>query len=232
MIARRRDTGPLNLRRQERPWAFAWGRPGLNRRCVLRSALVRYEDLDLPNVDTVMMLRPTESQIIWLQQFGRGLRFQENKRLKVIDYIGNHRSFLIKPRALFQLGPGDREVAYALDRLEAGTMELPPGCSVTYELEVKDILRSLIRIPQRGEALQAYYQDFLERNGVRPTAVEAFNDGYDPKALRKTYGSWFGFVDAMDGLSAEERESFQALRSFLVSLARSSARNSASGLQA
>ncbi len=97
-------------------------------------------------------------------------------------------------------------------------MELPPGCSVTYELEVKDILRSLIRIPQRGEALQAYYQDFLERNGIRPTAVEAYNDGYDPKALRKAYGSWFGFVDAMDGLSAEEREAFQTLRSFLAAL--------------
>lgn len=176
------------------------------------------EGVDLPNMDTVMMLRPTESQIIWLQQFGRGLRFQPDKRLKVIDYIGNHRSFLVKPRALFQLGPGDREVAYALDRLESGTMELPPGCSVTYDLEAKNILQALIRIPQRGEALKAHYRDFVERNGIRPTAVEAYNDGYDPKSMRRGYGSWFGFVDAMGGLSDDEREAFQQLRTFLAAL--------------
>ena len=51
------------------------------------------EGLDIPSVDTVLMLRPTESNVIWLQQFGRGLRQSQGKsELKVIDYIGNHRS--------------------------------------------------------------------------------------------------------------------------------------------
>ena len=55
------------------------------------------EGVDLPNVDTVMMLRPTESRILWLQQLGRGLRRTEGKsHLTVIDYIGNHRTFLLK----------------------------------------------------------------------------------------------------------------------------------------
>ena len=58
------------------------------------------EGIDLPKVDTVMMLRPTESRILFLQQFGRGLRISPDKnRLTVIDYIGNYRSFLTKPRA-------------------------------------------------------------------------------------------------------------------------------------
>jgi superfamily II DNA or RNA helicase len=35
------------------------------------------EGVDLPRVDTILMLRPTESRILWLQQFGRGLRFRE-----------------------------------------------------------------------------------------------------------------------------------------------------------
>jgi superfamily II DNA or RNA helicase len=40
------------------------------------------------------MLRPTESRILWLQQFGRGLRKKkDDKPLAVIDYIGNHRTF-------------------------------------------------------------------------------------------------------------------------------------------
>ncbi|MCA8941850.1 MAG: DEAD/DEAH box helicase family protein, partial [Planctomycetes bacterium] len=59
------------------------------------------EGVDVPAIDTVMMLRPTESRILWLQQLGRGLRKSTAKnRLRVIDYIGNHRSFLDKPRAL------------------------------------------------------------------------------------------------------------------------------------
>ena len=46
------------------------------------------------------MLRPTESSILWLQQFGRGLRkTDDDKRLTVIDYIGNHRTFLLTPHA-------------------------------------------------------------------------------------------------------------------------------------
>jgi superfamily II DNA or RNA helicase len=48
------------------------------------------EGVDLPSVDTVMMLRPSESRILFLQQLGRGLRVSPNKqRLIVIDYIGN-----------------------------------------------------------------------------------------------------------------------------------------------
>lgn len=47
-----------------------------------------------------MMLRPTESRVMWLQQIGRGLRLREGKVLKVIDYIGNHRSFLMKSQVL------------------------------------------------------------------------------------------------------------------------------------
>jgi superfamily II DNA or RNA helicase len=61
------------------------------------------EGVDLPDLDTVLMLRPTESKILWLQQFGRGLRRVPGKTLKVIDYIGNHRVFLLKPQTLFGL---------------------------------------------------------------------------------------------------------------------------------
>src|SRR6185503_11413503 len=92
------------------------------------------EGVDLPELDTIMMLRPTESRIIWLQQFGRGLRRGNfGKKLTVIDYIGNHRTFLIKPQTLFGLPAGDREILNLLERLEGGTADLPPGCEVIYE---------------------------------------------------------------------------------------------------
>src|SRR4029077_9438067 len=72
------------------------------------------EGVDLPHVDTILMLRPTESRIVWLQQFGRGLRKPPDKpRLTVIDYIGNHRSFLLKPQVLLGLEPTRAAVAEA-----------------------------------------------------------------------------------------------------------------------
>jgi hypothetical protein len=176
------------------------------------------EGVDLPNVDTIMMLRPTESQILWLQQFGRGLRHRPGKRLQVIDYIGNHRTFLIKPRTLFQLGAGDGAIRQAFANLEAGTLELPPGCSVTYELEAKNIIERLLRTPQAGEALRAYYEDFVERHGARPLAVETFHDGYDPRSVRTAYGSWLSFVQAMGGLDDGERVALEGHGAFLKAL--------------
>ncbi len=62
------------------------------------------EGVDVPSIDLVMMLRPTESGVVFLQQLGRGLRRSEGKQaLEVIDLVGNHRSFLLKARLLAEL---------------------------------------------------------------------------------------------------------------------------------
>ena len=55
------------------------------------------EGIDIPSINLVLMLRPTNSPIIFIQQLGRGLRKYENKEyLTVLDFIGNHnRAFLI-----------------------------------------------------------------------------------------------------------------------------------------
>lgn len=174
------------------------------------------EGVDLPHVDTILMLRPTESRILWLQQFGRGLRYQPSKTLRVIDYIGNHRIFLTKVRALLDLGNGNREVAFALDQLDNGTRELPPGCSVTYELEAKDILRKLIGPEPDG--LQRYYVEFRETHGVRPLALEAFEDGFSPRSVRAGFGSWLGFVGGMGDLSRIQEETRGRIGAFLEQL--------------
>jgi superfamily II DNA or RNA helicase/HKD family nuclease/diadenosine tetraphosphate (Ap4A) HIT family hydrolase len=179
------------------------------------------EGVDLPDVDTVMMLRPTESAILWLQQFGRGLRYQLGKRLKVIDYIGNHRSFLTKPRTLFAIAGGDAELAYALRLVTEGQGEgiLPPGCSVTYDLVAQDILRTLLEQRGRGgNTLELYYRRFREERGYRPSASQAFVDGYDPKASQKLYQSWFEFVGAMGDLMAIDEAAEAQLREFLRAL--------------
>jgi superfamily II DNA or RNA helicase/diadenosine tetraphosphate (Ap4A) HIT family hydrolase len=177
------------------------------------------EGVDLPRVDTVLMLRPTESQVIWLQQFGRGLRKAEDKdALRVIDYIGNHRAFLVKVRALFALGAGDAAVAQALDMVSANRVTLPPGCAVTYDLKAIDILKGLLRLGRREEMVEAYYQDFKERYGERPRAAEALHDGYDPRSVRPRYGSWLGFVQAMGDLGEGQRRLLREAGDFLTAV--------------
>jgi superfamily II DNA or RNA helicase len=179
------------------------------------------EGVDVPAIDTVMMLRPTESPVVWLQQFGRGLRRHGEKRLAVIDYIGNHRSFLLKARTLLGVQQaGDHALKAALERLESGQHELPPGCSVTYELEALNIIRALLRVPPAGavDALRDYYEDFRERHGLRPTATETFHDGYLPKSTRPRYGSWLGLVRAMGDLDPAHEAVLQAAGALLAGL--------------
>ncbi len=170
------------------------------------------EGVDLPEIDTVLMLRPTESRILWTQQFGRGLRKAEGKpHLKVLDYIGNHRAFLIKTQTLFDLPPGDGVLAQALRVLEEGPMigpfekgglRLPPGCEVNYDLQVVSILRALLRPQSAKDALRVFYEEFRERNGQRPRAAEAMHAGYNPRAARPRYGSWLGLVRSMGDLQS------------------------------
>ena len=59
---------------------------------VLFAADLFNEGLDLPDVDTVLFLRPTESATLFLQQLGRGLRRTPDKAvLTVLDFVGHHR---------------------------------------------------------------------------------------------------------------------------------------------
>ena len=153
------------------------------------------EGVDVPEIGTVLMLRPTESAIIWLQQLGRGLRRVEGKVLQVIDYIGNHRSFLTKVATLLQAGAGDRSISTKLEALQAGEFQMPKGCEITYELQIIDILRNLLRPKEGAAELEAFYVDFRDRNGIRPKAVEVFRNGFDPRA--SGHGGWFDFVRDM-----------------------------------
>ena len=87
----------------------------------------------MPSIDTVMMLRPTESKILFLQQLGRGLRRSDEKQhLVVLDFIGNHQSFLQKPQALFGVGatlPGTRRLRPA--RPNRDDSNCPTGATST-----------------------------------------------------------------------------------------------------
>src|SRR5690606_19451287 len=94
------------------------------------------EGIDIPEIDTILLLRPTESLTVYLQQLGRGLRLCEDKDcLTVLDFIGqankNYR-FDIRFRAL--LDDYTRNVA---DEIENGFAHLPAGCSIQLERVAK-----------------------------------------------------------------------------------------------
>ena len=175
------------------------------------------EGLDLPELDTVLMLRPTESRIVFLQQLGRGLRkTADDKVLKVIDYIGNHRAFLLKPQSLMGLGPGDHEIFNFIEKVKAGPVEIAPGCFVTYDLLTIEIVRGLLRLGgDKREALRRYYEDFRDQHGIRPTASEAFHDGYDPGFARRQDSSWLGFVAERGDLTEDQRRILDRHRALL-----------------
>lgn len=90
------------------------------------------EGVDIPEVDTVLFLRPTESLTVYLQQLGRGLRQHEEKEcLTVLDFIGaQHRQFRFAPRfrALSDDPAGNLE-----REITSGFPHLPAGCSIRLE---------------------------------------------------------------------------------------------------
>jgi superfamily II DNA or RNA helicase/diadenosine tetraphosphate (Ap4A) HIT family hydrolase len=179
------------------------------------------EGIDVPSIDTVLMLRPTESTIIWLQQIGRGLRLSEGKeRLTIIDYIGNHRAFLMKLRGMPVIvgleAAGNGRQREALEAILDNAISLPAGCNITYETAAIDILQLLLRPTRTEAALESFYRDFEERNAIRPTAAETFHAGFNPRS--NSDRSWLGFVDRMGGLKNAERVAWSAARDFFLSL--------------
>jgi superfamily II DNA or RNA helicase/diadenosine tetraphosphate (Ap4A) HIT family hydrolase/HKD family nuclease len=163
------------------------------------------EGLDVPEVETVLMLRPTESPVVFLQQLGRGLRCSPGKdALTVIDFIGNHRSFLLKPRTLLALATGQRAgTAKVLQAMRTGDFGLPEGCSATYDVELVDILRAIARVGARS-ALEDYCRSYADERGLRPSAAQAYEAGYNPSSARTEHGHWFAFLDDLGLLSEPE----------------------------
>ncbi|WP_221766014.1 DEAD/DEAH box helicase family protein [Halomonas nitroreducens] len=145
------------------------------------------EGVDVPDINLVMFLRPTESLTVFLQQLGRGLRHAPGKEcLTVLDFVGQtHRRYRVDTKFTALLS-GQRQ---RLDReVEADFPSLPPGCSIQLERVARQRVLSKIRsvlndlnhfIP---EALRTWslevgkpltFGRFLEETGLSPVQVLA-----------------------------------------------------------
>jgi superfamily II DNA or RNA helicase/SAM-dependent methyltransferase/SOS-response transcriptional repressor LexA len=169
------------------------------------------EGVDLPSIDTVMMLRPTESKILFLQQLGRGLRRSEGKQhLVVLDFIGNHHSFLQKPQALFGVGSTYQALAAFARKAGRQALDLPAGCYVNYDLAIIDFLRSLDSTGPQKE-----YEALRDVLGRRPTLNEFYRAGASVQAMRQQAGHWFALVGTMGDLTEQESQATQQFQALL-----------------
>lgn len=175
------------------------------------------EGIDVPEIDTVLMIRPTESKILFLQQLGRGLRTTRDKDyLVVLDFIGNHISFFRKFEALFNLEKTNKARRELIKRIEERTIELPPGCYFNYDLETIEFMKSLLKT--RTDMQTDFYKSLRTSLGRRPTLSEFYLAGGGITAIRKEYGQWFRLLESQNDLTAYESRSLKSYKLFFNTL--------------
>lgn len=177
------------------------------------------EGVDIPTLDTVLFLRPTESATVFLQQLGRGLRLHREKPcLTVLDFIGNaRREFRFDSRFRALLGGTTRQVAR---QIESGFPYLPPGCAMQLDPRAMQVVLESIRrnigsgqrwLAQELAALGpgATVGEFLRETGVE--AVELYTGG----AGRRSFSSLRHAAFGGEPLGDEARERHARLASIL-----------------
>jgi superfamily II DNA or RNA helicase len=127
------------------------------------------EGIDIPSLDTVMFLRPTESYVVFLQQLGRGLRKYPGKsHCTVIDFIGNYKRAHYLPRLLAGENPWvDRPAAFRHPQ----ESEFPERCSVNFDFRVIELFDEMAaRDPLPVRMLDTYRR--IEHSlGRRPSRL-------------------------------------------------------------
>jgi hypothetical protein len=102
------------------------------------------EGVDLPAVDTLLLLRPTQSPVVFQQQLGRGLRLAEGKdSCLVLDFVGQHRAEFRFDRLFSGItGLSKREL---VESVEDGFAALPPGCHIQLQQRTRNQVLSNLR---------------------------------------------------------------------------------------
>lgn len=155
------------------------------------------EGVDLPDVDTLLMLRPTDSPTLFLQQLGRGLRKHEGKALcTVLDFVGQHRREFRFDRKLRALLGGTRKAL--AENVEADFPFLPAGCSMRLDPVARARVLENIKaaIPrqwaEKARELRAHVDE------GRPARLTAFLDesGYELADIYAGDRSWSDLCEA------------------------------------
>ena len=153
------------------------------------------EGIDIPRINQIIMLRPTQSAIIFIQQLGRGLRKLENKEyLTVIDFIGNYQNNYMIPIALY----GDSSLNKdTLRKLVSSGSSLIPGCSTVNfdEITKEQIFESIDSAKlNKKKDLEHDYQLMKFRLGRNPMMMDFLDhESRDPFQFVLSAGSFYKF---------------------------------------
>ena len=129
------------------------------------------EGVDIPEVNTVLFLRPTESLTIFLQQLGRGLRLAEGKEcLTVLDFIGQaNRRYNFEDKFAALLSNTTRSVQ---KEIKDGFVSLPKGCYIQLEKKAQKYILDNIRASLSSKAgLLSKIKNFTLESGLEPSLI-------------------------------------------------------------
>lgn len=159
------------------------------------------EGVDIPEVNTVLFLRPTESLTIFLQQLGRGLRLAENKEcLTVLDFIGQaNKRYNFEDKFAALLSNTSRGVPR---EIKGGFVSAPKGCYIQLEKKAAKYILDNIRVSYGNTAgLVSRVASFTEDSGLELTLTN-FLEYYhlDPRTIYKfsTFSRLCARADVMD----------------------------------
>ncbi|MGM9988177.1 MAG: DUF3427 domain-containing protein [Bacillaceae bacterium] len=131
------------------------------------------EGVDIPEINTILFLRPTESLTVFIQQLGRGLRLSEDKEcLTVLDFVGQaHKNYNFEEKFRALIGRTKHSVKHYL---ENGFLNLPKGCFIQLEKQAKDyILRNIKEAALTKNNLIGMISSF-EADSSLPLTLENF----------------------------------------------------------
>lgn len=146
------------------------------------------EGVDVPSVDTLLMLRPTDSPVLFLQQLGRGLRLQRGKsHCLVLDFVGQHRQEFRFDRRFRALLGGSRDEL--ISQIRGGFPFLPAGCHMELDPVAQERVLTNIRksipatLPAQVAELRAFDRDidlqtFIHSAGIDLADIYAHGSGW------------------------------------------------------
>lgn len=171
------------------------------------------EGVDIPSVDTLLFVRPTESLTVFTQQIGRGLRLADHKsHCTIIDLIGNYRNADVKLNLLYE-----KEELAKGSKKELTIHSVPVDCEIHLETEVINLLDELSRKkrPHR-EQLHRSFLDLKGEMGRIPTYLEMHLHGSShSQEYRNEFGSYIGFLHWADCLTAAESDVYYKYESWI-----------------
>ena len=179
---------------------------------VLFSVDMFNEGLDVPDVDMVMLLRPTESPTVFLQQLGRGLRKSIGKKyVNVLDFIGNYRKANLVP--FFLTGNGEAGEIRLRKNVVPEEEDYPEGCLVNFDLRLIDLFRKLEE--QKKDAYGRITDEYFrikEHVGERPSRLQMYTYLDEPisslirsRKELNIFRDYLAFLDRIGEISDEGR---------------------------